>query len=155
MLLLLAVALLIPSAAAPAFPHHKAPPTLPTRQFAEDLHSKDIEDILSLYTPDAVVSDPTGQTSAGADSLRKLYEQTFATYDTDINFTQVSLAVADGQSKAVEIDDYQETVLTKATKSIEQNCGVCTSAWVMQSDGRWQMTSQKWTSKPCAGAAVK
>jgi hypothetical protein len=143
MRLLLAVALLIPSAAAPVFPHHKAPPTLPTRQFAEDMHSKDVEDIRSLYTTDAIFTDPTGQTFTGADSLRKLYEQIFATYDSDISFTQLSLAVADGQSKAVETDQYQETLLTKATKAVNQSCGICTSACILQSDGRCQMTSQK------------
>jgi ketosteroid isomerase-like protein len=153
-LLLVATVLLQPAV---FLPHRHVPPSLPTRQYADDMRAKNIEDILSLYTPDATFTDPDGKTFSTPDGLRQLYEQAFATYDSDVTFTVKDLNVkyADSlASSAVEADSYEEVLRTRATKTIQQVCGDCIFTWERQSDGQWLIASQRWTSKPCSAAPV-
>lgn len=139
----------------PHLPKSGQPPSLPVRQFVSDMRTKNIDDVLQLYAPDAVFVDPNGNKFATPDDLRKLYEQVFATYDSDIEFTRTSLKLVKGDaskvgSLAVETDAYRENLLARKTKQVQVVCGESTSSWVRQDDGRWLMSSQTWTSKPCA-----
>jgi ketosteroid isomerase-like protein len=125
----------------PHMPKSGQPPSLPVRQFVSDMRTKNI--------------DPNGNKFATPDDLRKLYEQVFATYDSDIEFTRTSLKLVKGDaskvgSLAVETDAYRENLLARKTKQVQVVCGESTSSWVRQDDGRWLMSSQTWTSKPCA-----
>jgi ketosteroid isomerase-like protein len=153
------VAILLLQPAAPMFSHKRQPPVLPTRQYADDMRAKNIEDILSLYTPGATFTDPDGNTFSTPDAMRKLYEQVFAAYDSDLTFTVKNQSVnGDGYSAgttAVESDDYEETLQTRATKTMQQVCGDCIFTWVRQADGVWLMSSQKWTVRPCAASPAK
>ncbi len=139
----------------PHLPKTIQTPSLPVRQFVSDMRTKNIDDVLQLYAPDAVFVDPNGNKFATPDDLRKLYEQVFATYDSDLEFTRTSIKVVKGDaskagSMAVETDNYHENLLARKTKQIQEVCGASTSSWVRQADGRWVMSSQTWTSKPCA-----
>jgi ketosteroid isomerase-like protein len=144
------------------FPHlptkSAQPPSLPIRQYVSDMRTKNIDDVLHLYAQDAVFVDPNGNKFATPDDLRKLYEDTFATYDADLVFTRTSLKVKGDIDKAgasaVETDDYRENLLVRKSKQMEVVCGASTSSWFKQNDGQWVMKSQIWTSKPCAGVPV-
>jgi len=153
-LLLVATLLLQPAG---FFPHRHVPPSLPTRQYADDMRAKNLEDILSLYTPDATFTDPDGKTYSSPEDLRKLYQQVFTTYDSDLIFTvkDQNVKYSDGlASGAVETDSYEEALLTRSTKSVQHLCGDVTFTWVRQDDGQWLIASQKWTSKVCGAAPV-
>ena len=142
-------------AAGSFFPHAPKslqPPSLPVRQFVSDMRTKNLDDVLNLYAPDAVFVDPDGNKFATPDELRKLYEQTFATYDSDIEFTRTSLKLKGDTSRgsvATETDNYRENLLTRDTKQMLTVCGTATSSWTKQDDGAWLIKSQVWTSKPC------
>jgi ketosteroid isomerase-like protein len=139
----------------PAHPmsRHRPMPSLPVRQFTDDVRSKDIEDVLALYTPDAVFIDPAGKTFSSPADLRSMYMESFATYDADLTFTRKDFSLnGDGYtagSTAVEMDDYQEQRRTRSTNTVETRCGGVASTWVRTSDGRWQISNQKWTEKSC------
>jgi uncharacterized protein (TIGR02246 family) len=138
-------------------PHRHVPPSLPTRQYADDMRAKNIEDILSLYTEDATFTDPDGKTFSTPDGLRQMYQQVFTTSDADLNFTIKDLNVKyDGSlaSTAVEADSYEEVLLKRDTKTIQKSCGECIFTWQRQNDGQWLISSQKWTSRPCSAAPV-
>jgi ketosteroid isomerase-like protein len=51
---------------------------------------------------------------------------------------------------AVETDDYRENMLSRTTKTTEVLCGTAVSSWVRTDDGRWLITNQTWTTKPCS-----
>jgi ketosteroid isomerase-like protein len=129
-------------------------PSLPIRQYVSAMRTKNIDDVLHLYAANAVFVDPNGNKFATPDDLRKLYEQTFATYDSDLLFTRTSLKVKGDIDKAgahaVETDAYRENLLVRKTKQMQLVCGESTSSWVKQDDGQWLMNSQTWTSKPCS-----
>jgi len=155
MRLLLVAALLLQPAV--IFPHRRVPPSLPTRQYADDMRAKNIGDILSLYTQDATFTDPDGKTYSSPEDLRKLYEQVFATYDSDLSFTvkDQNVKYSDGlASSAIEADSYEEALLTRSTKTLQHVCGDVVFTWVRQGDGQWLIASQRWTSKPCGAGSV-
>jgi ketosteroid isomerase-like protein len=134
-------------------PHKSEPPALPTRQFVDDMRSKNLQDILTMYLPDAVFIDPSGHKFSTPDARRKLYEATFSTYDSELVFTETHLKYKGDTSKpgnvVVESDGFHENLRTLATKVMQQICGTCTFTWVKQADGVWLLSSQKWTLAAC------
>ena len=137
----------------PHLPKGQQLPSLPTRQFAYDMRTKNIDDVLTLYTPDAVFTDPAGRTFGSPQALRSLYEDVFATYDAELEFTRVAIKVKGDASAAgttaVETDAYHENLRTRKTSLVAEHCGEVTSTWVRQDDGRWIMSRQAWTESSC------
>src|SRR5579875_1786991 len=54
-------------------------------RFVRDMKAKRLDDVLFLYTEDAVFSQPDGTRVVGRDALRKMYMTTFATYDSELS----------------------------------------------------------------------
>lgn len=140
----------------PHFPKGTQTPSLPVHQYEMDMRTKNLDDVLQMYTPDAVFADPTGNTFATPEARRKLYETVFATYDSDLVLSRTGLKIKGDITKAgatvVETDTYRENLLTRATKTVAVLCGTSVSSWVRSDDGRWLMTNQTWTSSPCTDA---
>jgi hypothetical protein len=73
--------------AVPSALHASAPDTcpsaaaLPVNRFTEDMRTKNIDDVLSLYTHDAIFAQPDGAQVKGKNRLRNLYLHVFATYE--------------------------------------------------------------------------
>jgi uncharacterized protein (TIGR02246 family) len=49
-----------------------------TRLFVERANAKDLEGLVDLYEPDAVLAFPPGKMSIGRDAIRAVYEQMLA-----------------------------------------------------------------------------
>lgn len=49
-----------------------------TRLFVERANGGDVDGLVALYEPDAVMAFPPGSTTAGHDAIRKLFEQMLA-----------------------------------------------------------------------------
>jgi hypothetical protein len=80
-------------------PHKNEPPNLPTRQFLDDMRGKNLQDILTMYLPDAVFIDPSGHKFSSPDARRQLYQNTFATYDSELVFSETHLKYKGDMSK--------------------------------------------------------
>ncbi len=149
-LLFLAAALLLQS------PTPAQSPNLPTQRWILDMQAKNLEDVLSLYTPDAVFIDPKGHQFTTPDALRKLYQQVFATYDSDLTRGKGTIAIqGDPQvagAVAVEAADYTENLTTRATKTIAHVCGDYRFTYILQKDGNWLISRMEWTESPCPAA---
>ena len=120
------------------------------------MQAKNLEDVLSLYTPDAVFIDPKGHQFTTPDALRKLYQQVFATYDSDLTRGKGTIAIqGDPQvagAVAVEAADYTENLTTRATKTIAHVCGDYRFTYILQKDGNWLISRMEWTESPCPAA---
>ena len=117
------------------------------------MQAKSLEDILSLYTPDAVFIDPTGKQFTTPDALHKLYEQVFATYDSDLTRGKGTIAVqGDPQvpgAIAVEAAEYNENLHTRATNTTAHVCGDYRFTYILQQNGHWLISRMEWTTKAC------
>ena len=145
-LLFLAAALLFQTPAAPA-------PQLPTEQWILDMQAKNLDDILALYTPDAVFIDPQGHQFATPDAMRKLYTDTFATYDSDLKRGKGTIAIQGNPQVpgaiAVEAAAYTEDLTKHADHTTAHVCGDYRFTYVLQQNGKWLIQRMEWTSKPC------
>jgi ketosteroid isomerase-like protein len=128
------------------------PPMLRAR-FIEDMRSKNLEDVLALYTSDASFHDPGGHDIAGREALRKLYIEVFATYDSNITMTETQ-HVAEGMPRnptaIVEQGSYSETLGVRANRTSMHVCGGYVFRYVPNPQGGWLIARMEWTNEPCA-----
>ena len=130
-----------------------AAPALPTQQWIQDMQTKNLEDVLALYTPDAVFIDPEGHQFGTPDALRKLYAQVFATYDSDLTRGKGTIAIQGNPEVpgaiAVESAEFSENLRTRATNTTAHLCGDYRFTYVLQQNGHWLISRMEWTSKAC------
>jgi len=148
------IALLLSTLAqSPTSPHRQSLPNLPVQRFVEDIRRKNIANVLSLYSPDAVFVDTTGHQYATPKALRKLYRQVFATYDSDLKLDLERIDVTGDitlpQATIVQRGSFDENLHTRGTKTIQRLCGHYTFAWMLQDNGRWLIQRMEWLSTTC------
>jgi ketosteroid isomerase-like protein len=163
---LLTVAFLLQAAYPGIAPTRASVPWPPTDRFVRDMRAKDIADVLSMYEETAIFIDPEGHTFIGAEALRKLYEQVFATYDSDLHLHRTALEptgriYSDLQpgrpvsALSVETGDYDEDLRLRATGAMTHLCGGYKFTWRFTDQGTWLISRMEWTSKTCEAAPVK
>ena len=109
--------------------------------FARDLHDKKIDDVLTLYTADAVFVNPDGSEKTGP-GLRKLYEQVAAAFDSDLHLKPLHFK---RHGKTAEEDGtYEETLGHRDTGKIDQVHGTFRFAMRRDADGQWRYTRMEW-----------
>jgi ketosteroid isomerase-like protein len=86
--------------------------------FAQRMHDKQEEAILSSYTRDAVFIDQSGNRFSSPLALRKLYDQVFDNLDSDLHFGPP--AVRRNGSAFHAIGTYTETLGNRETGSVQQ-----------------------------------
>jgi uncharacterized protein (TIGR02246 family) len=146
MKLLLIATLAFAQAAAPSQAPHQPAPVLQDDRFVRDLHDKDVEDVLTLYTPNAVFVNPDGKTSKGLLEIRKLYEQVTTTYDSDLHLTTTKLRHTN--NAIIEHGRFTETLRIRATGATQQSSGTYVFLHERQPDGTWLIAMQKWNTSP-------
>jgi ketosteroid isomerase-like protein len=117
-------------------------PAIPDSRFIRDLHDKNIDDVLTLYTPDAIFIGPDAHRYSGP-ALRKLYEQVTAAFDSDLHLKRLGLTRSN--SIAVEHGTYTETLRNRATGNVKHIHGTYRFKAQEQSDGRWLFMRMAWT----------
>ena len=147
-LLIFAAALLFQNA-----PAQPTTPDLPTQRWIQDMQTKNLDDVLALYTPDAIFIDPSGKQFSTPDALRKLYEQVFATYDSDLSRGKGTITIQGNPEVpgaiAIEAADYTENLRTRATNTTVQVCGGYRFTYILQQNGHWLISRMEWTQKAC------
>jgi ketosteroid isomerase-like protein len=117
---------------------------LPTQRFADDLRSKNLEDVLKLYTPRAVFVDPSGRRYRGPAALRDLYSRVFATFDSDIVMNSESITQGKRSNVCIEAGSFTENLRTRATGTSMHSVGSYRFTYALQSNGEWLLSRQEW-----------
>jgi len=146
MRLFLAAALLLQTAPATS-------PQLPTQNWILDMAAKNLDDILSMYTPDAVFVDPSGKQFSTPAAIHDLYVQIFATYDSNLTRGKGTIAIEGNPQVpgaiAVESAAFTEDLRTRATNTTAHICGDYRFTYVLQKNSKWLISRMEWTMKPC------
>jgi ketosteroid isomerase-like protein len=117
------------------------------RQFVEDLKTKNMDGMLSLYAPGAVFIQPDSTQVVGHDALRKLYVTVFATYDSDLSLGDSDIRpVSAGSSLCVHTGQYAENLRTRKDGTVAHVRGLYSFTYKRMKDGRWLITRMRWTS---------
>lgn len=62
-----------------------------SRLFLERANAGDVDGVVALYEPEAVLVDPAGQRMMGSEAIRRFYERLFAERSTFVGDTQAAL----------------------------------------------------------------
>src|SRR6478672_10123814 len=116
---------------------------LPTQRFADDLRSKNLEDVLKLYTQRAVFVDPSGTRYRGPAALRDLYTRVFATFDSDIVMSTQSIMQGKRSNVCIEEGTFTENLRTRATGTSMHSVGSYRFTYELQSNGQWLLSRQE------------
>lgn len=125
-------------------------PAVQTQRFIDDMRAKSIDDILALYTPDAIFFDPSGATITGSDALRTFYQHIFSTYDSDMTLTPdtFSKKSSPGAPLCVESGKYSENMRVLATSEMQHPHGTYRFTYRLNRPNgpnpEWLLYRQQW-----------
>jgi ketosteroid isomerase-like protein len=126
-----------------AIPGGSADPFAGLRQeWARDLHAKQIEASVALYTADSDFISDAGRTH-GTAAIRELYRKITSTFDSDITFTSRQVEVSG--DLAYDSGSYTETLLVRATGKTQHMAGDYVTVYRRGKDGTWRIVEQVWT----------
>jgi len=115
---------------------------LPDARFVSDLHSKKVDDVLTLYTADAVFVNPDGSVAHSGPELRKLFEQVTSTLDSDLHLHPVNI---ERKGDTVEESgEYTETLRHRDTGRVDGIHGTYRFVGHHEPDGEWRFTRMEW-----------
>jgi ketosteroid isomerase-like protein len=110
-------------------------------RFVQDLHDKKVDDVLALYTSDAVFVQPDGHEVSGA-GLRTLYQQVTATLDSDLHLKRTSLKR--NLNTVIEDGTYTETLGHRDTGKVDDVKGTYRFTMHRNADGQWRYLRMEW-----------
>jgi uncharacterized protein (TIGR02246 family) len=108
-----------------------------------DLHSKQLDQIVMLYAPDAVFLPPSGERIAGRAAIRELTGNVMAKLTSNISLH--SMVTEHSGNLAYDSGEYSETVVKTADGSKTDLQGSYLMVFKRQADGKWLIALQMWT----------
>lgn len=112
-------------------------------EWAKDLHSKQLEQMVMLYAPDAVFLPPTGERITGRPAIRDLSKKIMETFTSDISLH--SVVTEHSGNLAYDSGDYSETLVTVSDGAKMEAQGNYLMVFKRQSAGNWLILEQVWT----------
>ena len=139
----LVIAVLLQQPASAPAPDRDAAVSQQLSVFAQRMHDKLENDILSSYTRDAVFIDPSGKRFNTPAQLRALYDQVFDNFDSDLHFGPPTVRHRGSAFHAS--GSYTETLGNRKTKAVQQIQGTYDFTLRTYDDGHWSFSRMKWT----------
>lgn len=114
------------------------------QRWADDVRTKNLDDILTLYTEDASIIEPDHSAITGLKEIRRYYETAFATYDSDLHYGRGGRGFS--AQTATEGGEYTEYRRTRATGVVMDVCGRYVFNYREQLDGTYRLSRQDWST---------
>jgi len=122
------------------------------RSFESAMWSKRREQVLELYSPDAVFLDEVSRRLSGRAQLDSLYRTVFAKYDSHLRLTPVALAPRSSGKGfvCVERGRFSEDLRDHASGTVQRAQGPYRFAYARSPRGRWRFVLMDWrpTAQP-------
>lgn len=117
-------------------------------EWAKDLHDKQPDQFVSLYTADAVFLTPNGQRITGRAAIRTLTKQAMDTFTSDLHFQ--SMVTESSGDLAYDSGVFHETLTVLSDGSKKEGEGNYLMVFKRQTNGSWLITQQVWTQSTAA-----
>ena len=112
-------------------------------QWAQELHDKQLDQIITLYAPDAAFLAPSGGRFTGQTEIRGLFKTIMDTVTSNIIFH--SIATESSGDLAYDSGDYSETLVPTKSGPDQHYKGDYLIVFRRQKDGKWLIVQQVWT----------
>lgn len=111
--------------------------------WAQFLNAKQLGPLLTLYAPDAVFLQPTGERINGVPSIRALTQKIWSTFTPDITMHGITTKVS--CDMAYDEGDFHETLTSISNGAKQQTQGEYLMVFKRDNHGRWLIVEQVWT----------
>ena len=112
-------------------------------EWVKDLHDKQLDRFVMLYTVDAAFLQPNGERIAGRPAIQELTRKVMGIYTSNLVFH--SITVEHSGDLAYDSGDFRETLLKLSDGSTTEGKGNYLMVFRRQPDGKWLIAQQVWT----------
>jgi uncharacterized protein (TIGR02246 family) len=112
-------------------------------QWAQQLHNKQLDPILTLYAPDAVFLSPGSSRVTGQTEIRALFKNVMATFTS--NITLHSIHTESSGDLAYDSGEFRETLVPTSGGPSQESQGNYVMILKRQPDGKWRIVQHIWT----------
>lgn len=120
------------------------------RQWEEAANRGEVERIMEIYAPDAVILPPGGPVIEGSETIRELFRQEFERFDTKLAFTTQEIEV-DGDM-AFRRGRYVWRGTPRLSGQTVETTNKFLEVWRRQPDGSWKISVDMWNpGEPATG----
>jgi len=112
-------------------------------EWAKDLRAKQLDQIASLYAPDAVYLLPSGARVTGRPAIRDVCKKIMDNFTSEITFQ--SLASDHSGDLSYDSCEYRESLVKLSDQTSAEVQGNYVMIFRRQPDGTWLIAEQMWT----------
>jgi uncharacterized protein (TIGR02246 family) len=112
------------------------------RQWEESANTAQVERLVEIYAPDAVILPPGGPVIEGSETIRELFRQEFERFDTKLAFTTQEIEV-DGDM-AYRRGRYVWRGTPRLSGQTIETTNKFLEVWRRQPDGSWRIAVDMW-----------
>src|SRR5713226_59324 len=113
------------------------------KQWVQELHAKQLDQIIALYAPDAAFLSPSGGRFTGRVAIRDLFKNVMDTVTSDL--TLHSIVTENSDDLAYDSGDYSETLVPTKGGPNQHFQGDYLIVFKRQKDGYWLIVQHLWT----------
>lgn len=122
------------------------------RQWEEAANTGQVERLMEVYAPDAVILPPGGPTIEGSETIRELFRQEFERFDTKIAYTTQKIEVEGDMAYRRGRYVWRGTPRGAPGPAVETT-NKFLEVWRRQPDGSWRITVDIWNPADTPGTA--
>lgn len=120
------------------------------REWEDAANRAEVERLVEIYAPDAVILPPGGPVIQGSETIRELFRQEFERFDTKLAFTTQAIEV-DGDM-AFRRGRYVWRGTPRLSGQAVETTNKFLEVWRRQPDGSWRIAVDMWNpSEPVPG----
>jgi uncharacterized protein (TIGR02246 family) len=121
------------------------------RQWEEAANTGQVERLIEVYAPDAVILPPGGPTIEGSETIRELFRQEFERFDTRIAFTTQEIEIEGDM--AYRRGRYVWRGTPRGSGQTIETTNKFLEIWRRQPDGTWRIAVDMWNPAESPAAA--
>ncbi len=121
------------------------------RQWEEAANTGQVERLMEVYAPDAVILPPGGPIIEGSETIRELFRQEFERFDTKIAFTTQEIEI-EGYM-AFRRGRYVWRGTPRGSGQTIETTNKFLEVWKRQPDGSWRLAVDMWNPAESPAAA--
>jgi uncharacterized protein (TIGR02246 family) len=120
------------------------------RQWEEAANRGEVERIMEIYAPDAVILPPGGPVIEGSQTIRELFRQEFERFDTKLAFTTQAIEVEGDM--AFRRGRYVWRGTPRLSGQTVETTNKFLEVWRRHPDGSWKISVDMWNpGEPATG----
>ena len=112
------------------------------REWEEAANTAQVERLIEIYAPDAVILPPSGPVIEGSETIRELFRQEFERFDTKLAFTTQEIEVAGDM--AFRRGRYVWRGTPRLSGQTVETTNKFLEVWRRQPDGGWRIAVDMW-----------